>query len=288
VPGLEFINRLQPVTYNMDLDVIDELLKPNKEEKQGEEVVPQGERLSQKATLPQEGTSPQGVTPIQEATPPHDVTPPQGATPSQEEALPQELIEINKKAREAKEKQLQTGFLAQDVEEVAKSIGYEFSGVDVDEKGIYGLRYAEFVVPLVKAVQELSEQNDRLLAQLNELTELVYSLQGKDNAPALEENAPETKSTGLQDATSSGASLQQNSPNPFSQATAIRYTLPQTGKAAQLVVSSTAGSIVRQIPLQPGTDSVTIEGGALAAGIYYYSLYVGSSLVDTKTMVLTK
>jgi hypothetical protein len=27
VPGLDFINRLQPVTYNMNLDVLDELMK---------------------------------------------------------------------------------------------------------------------------------------------------------------------------------------------------------------------------------------------------------------------
>ncbi|MDR1120364.1 MAG: hypothetical protein LBM08_05560 [Dysgonamonadaceae bacterium] len=86
--------------------------------------------------------------------------------------MSQELIALDKKAREAKEKRIQTGFVAQDVEEVAQSIGYDFSGVDVDETGIYGLRYAEFVVPLVKAVQELSEQNDRLQAQVNELTEL--------------------------------------------------------------------------------------------------------------------
>jgi hypothetical protein len=33
--------------------------------------------------------------------------------------------------------------------------GYDFSGVDVDETSVYGLRYSEFVVPLVKAVQEL-------------------------------------------------------------------------------------------------------------------------------------
>jgi hypothetical protein len=32
----------------------------------------------------------------------------------------------------------------------------------------------------------------------------------------------------------------------------------------------------------------TIEGGALLAGIYYYSLYVGNSLIDTKKMILTK
>ncbi|MEM9849058.1 MAG: hypothetical protein AAF847_14325 [Bacteroidota bacterium] len=54
-----------------------------------------------------------------------------------------------------------SGFIAQEVEATAKQLDYDFSGVDVpqDEGDIYGLRYAEFVVPLVKAVQELSAEN---------------------------------------------------------------------------------------------------------------------------------
>jgi hypothetical protein len=234
VPGLNFINRLQPVTFNLDLDVMDGLLNIDKTKRQGEE------------------------------------------------ELSPELIGINKKAREAKEKVKQTGFIAQDVEEVAKSIGYDFSGVDVDEAGIYGLRYAEFVVPLVKAVQELS-------VQVNELTALVDSLRGKEpESGALRSAIAGESATGLQDAADSGASLQQNTPNPFNQSTVIRYTLPQTGKPAQMVISNTAGTIVRQILLSGGTSSITIEGGALSAGVYYYSLYVGNRLIDTKQMILTK
>ncbi|MBK8506838.1 MAG: tail fiber domain-containing protein [Saprospiraceae bacterium] len=63
-----------------------------------------------------------------------------------------------------KQKILQTGFIAQEVESVAQSIGYDFSGVDRpgDEQGIYGLRYAEFVMSFVKAVQELKDENERL------------------------------------------------------------------------------------------------------------------------------
>jgi trimeric autotransporter adhesin len=55
-----------------------------------------------------------------------------------------------------KEKILYTGFLAQEVEEAANSLNFDFSGVDKpsNPKGYYGLRYSEFVVPLVKAVQE--------------------------------------------------------------------------------------------------------------------------------------
>jgi hypothetical protein len=53
---------------------------------------------------------------------------------------------------------IHTGFIAQEVEAAAKEIGYDFHGVVIpqNEKDNYGLRYAEFVVPLVKAVQELN------------------------------------------------------------------------------------------------------------------------------------
>lgn len=62
-------------------------------------------------------------------------------------------IETNKK------QEIQTGFIAQEVEEVAKELGFEFSGIDKpkNEDDFYGLRYAEFVVPIVKAVQEQQE-----------------------------------------------------------------------------------------------------------------------------------
>ncbi|MBK9255969.1 MAG: tail fiber domain-containing protein [Saprospiraceae bacterium] len=76
------------------------------------------------------------------------------------------------------EKIKMTGFLAQEVEAAAKKINYDFSGVDVPkvDGGLYSLRYAEFVVPLVKAVQEqqimieqLKLQNDILLKRIEKL-----------------------------------------------------------------------------------------------------------------------
>ena len=63
----------------------------------------------------------------------------------------------------------QTGFIAQEVEQAAKETNYDFSGVTVpkSDEGLYSIRYAEFVVPLVKAVQELSQSNDELKAVVN-------------------------------------------------------------------------------------------------------------------------
>jgi len=76
------------------------------------------------------------------------------------------------------EKITQTGFIAQEVEMVAKEIGYDFCGISLpsNEKDLYGLRYSEFVVPLVKAVQEqqvmiedLKNTNKNLLERLEKL-----------------------------------------------------------------------------------------------------------------------
>jgi hypothetical protein len=236
VPGLDFINRLQPVTYNLDLGVIDNLLSEAKK-----------------------------------------------SADNSEQPLFQELTDIEKKAREAKEKQVQTGFLAQDVEEIAKSIGYDFSGVDVDEAGIYGLRYAEFVVPLAKAVQELSEQNERLEALVNSLLE-------KDADSDLLRSGNATESTtGLQDVANSGASLQQNSPNPFNQSTQIKYYLPATVKTAYLCIYDLQGAQLKQTAIQERGEGIQIlYGSELKAGIYLYSLIADGQEVDTKRMILTK
>lgn len=69
--------------------------------------------------------------------------------------LPEEL----KAAAAEKAKVRYTGFLAQEVEFAAEAAGYDFSGIDRPKEGhdAYGIRYAEFVVPLVKAIQEQQE-----------------------------------------------------------------------------------------------------------------------------------
>jgi hypothetical protein len=69
-----------------------------------------------------------------------------------------------------------TGFSAQQVEKAAKQIGYDFSGVDApkNDKDMYALRYSDFVVPLVKAVQELSKINDDKSAAIDSLEETCF------------------------------------------------------------------------------------------------------------------
>lgn len=76
---------------------------------------------------------------------------------------------------------LQSGFIAQEVEAAANGIGYEFNGIvkPQNDSDFYSLRYAEFVVPLVKAVQEQQSQIDTLQKELNDLKAVVQKLVDK-------------------------------------------------------------------------------------------------------------
>ncbi len=71
-----------------------------------------------------------------------------------------------------------TGFIAQDVFSAANNIGYQFSGVlkPGNENGLYSLSYEQFVVPLVKSAQELSNGNGELLAKLQKINNRFQQL----------------------------------------------------------------------------------------------------------------
>lgn len=81
-------------------------------------------------------------------------------------------------ALKAKAGEIESGFIAQEVEAAARAVGYDFSGIDApqNEYSLYGLRYAEFVVPLVKAVQELQQKLEILKRENVELKELEAEL----------------------------------------------------------------------------------------------------------------
>ena len=110
VPGLKFIMLLKPITYNLDIQKINEFLN-----------------------IPDSLQNMENIT--------------------------------------EKQKIRYSGFIAQDVQKAAESIGYDFSGVDKPKNpnDTYALRYADFVVPLVKAVQEQQMIIQQQQAQITEL-----------------------------------------------------------------------------------------------------------------------
>jgi hypothetical protein len=226
VPGLAFINKLNPVTYNLSLSSINKFISNEKKDTKGKTIAPSTE-------------------------------------------------EVN--AQKAKEQIVYSGFVAQDVEKVAKALNYNFSGVDApkNDKDLYGLRYAEFVVPLVKAVQELSAKNDELEQRVAKLESLLTAQSSTTN------NAMQVISL-------SSASLSQNTPNPFKGATTIHYNLPQQYSSAKIIIMSN-GKLIKEVNLSgAGQGSINVDASSLASSTYTYSLYVDGKLIDSKQMMLTK
>jgi hypothetical protein len=74
-----------------------------------------------------------------------------------------------------------SGFIAQEVEQAAQAIGYNFSGIDAPKNpdDFYGLRYAEFVVPLVKAVQEQQAVIENQQADIDRLLIALENVQAE-------------------------------------------------------------------------------------------------------------
>ena len=118
VPGLSFISRLRPVTYNLNIQ-------------RQNEMVHTGERLE--SDWPGK----------------YDI-----------------------------EKIKMTGFIAQEVEQAANDAGYDFSGVEIpkDPNDLYSLRYSDFVVPLVKAVQEMNATDIDLRELISNQQEIIETL----------------------------------------------------------------------------------------------------------------
>ena len=118
VPGLDFIKKLQPVTYYFDNDKLNEFTKT-------------------------------GVINNNNVYP------------------------VSYKG----EKEIQTGFLAQDVEKAANELGYHFDGVRTpsNEKDHYSLAYSQFIMPLVKGMQEQQVIIEKQNATISEMKLTIES-----------------------------------------------------------------------------------------------------------------
>ena len=211
---------------------------------------------------------------------------------------------ILKKALAEKSKIIYSGFLAQEVEKAAKKAGFNFSGVvqPNNDKDPYGLRYAEFTVPLVKATQEQQtiiedlklenqEQQQELVAQRKELRQLQKEMQAyKTLFDELIANKTTNPQAGNQNLIlERKASLSQNHPNPFQQQTSVNYFIPKNVQSAKLQVMTADGKVVGILNIDgKGKGQTTIETGTYPSGVYYYALVLDGQVFETKRMVLVK
>lgn len=130
---------------------------------------------------------------------------------------------------------------------------------------------------LVNAVKELNEIAKTLSAEVQEQKRMIAKLESE--IAALKKGEPLKESGGE-------ARLWQNFPNPYRDATTIRYYLPAESASAILRVVSMSGQemFTRQLTEQ-GESEIELSGLNLSSGNYVCELIVGGKVVARMKMI---
>ncbi len=249
VPGIEFINMLRPVTYTLDLNGVNESI--------------QAARMKSDKGLPSVGpknSTQAGSRPVKPTHP--------------------SVSSADRTAVAEKSTVVFTGFIAQEVEASARKLNFNFSGVDAprDKNGFYGLRYGDFVVPLVRAVQEINKKLEEQNKELMEKNQLLEQRLTKLEAivARLEPGA----------VTTAAGYLERIAPNPVSSTSVVRYYVPGEARMSKITLTDAKGSVVSSYNAEKGRGQIRVSRGNLAAGVYNLTLWIDGRLVDSQQVVV--
>ena len=200
---------------------------------------------------------------------------------------------------------IHSGFIAQEVDSVANVCGYVSSIVHrpANNTDPYTMAYSEFVVPLVKAVQELSKKTDSLQIlnklQQKQIAQIQNDLAACCGKPTNTDKMKSDNTSGqgnnettiqVELASINQIILYQNEPNPFDGSTVIRYFIPENIQIeGYMVFYDSYGNEIKKVEIkETGAGKIEANAQNLAAGIYSYSLIVNGKVVDTKKMMKNK
>ena len=152
------------------------------------------------------------------------------------------------------------GLIAQELQELYPEL------VEEGQDGYLAINYIELVPVLIRAIQELKEELD--------------ACKGFGEV----RNARST--TSIATSVSSQNKLYQNTPNPFKEATTIRFNLADDAKNAAICIFDMSGKMLKKLPISSDMTSVSINGYELGEGMFLYALMVNGQEIDTKRMIL--
>ncbi len=186
-----------------------------------------------------------------------------------------------------------SGLIAQGVDSAANAVGFTSSIVHrpTNSSDIYRLNYAEIVVPLIQAVQDLSHIVDSMAIHSKTTDSLLTVLQnccvtGSIQKTMQNNSNEQGNSTNIHNIElANNAVLYQNAPNPFGEGTTIKYFIPDN-MDAQIVFYDNYGNQIKIYKVaENGMGQLNVSATNLAAGVYSYSLIVNGKVVDTKKML---
>lgn len=142
--------------------------------------------------------------------------------------------------------------------------------VDEDADGNISVNYVEMVPLLIQSIKELKAE--------------IEELKGNEKKKVASRN---NSATSVEGPEADLFSVSQNEPNPFTERTTIKLSIPKKTQAAALIIYDMSGKQIKQINInERGKTSVNITSEGLAAGMYLYSLIADGKVISTKRMIL--
>jgi len=135
-------------------------------------------------------------------------------------------------------------------------------------------------------VEVLKKENEELKSQIASINEKLAQFDNSLQQCCFNYNQ-NTIGNEKQTIVTDKAMLQQNTPNPFSQNTSIKFYIPSTAKTAIIKVYTEQGVELKSFEItQKGVGEITITGNTFKAGTYIYQLIIDGQSIDAKKMQL--
>lgn len=174
----------------------------------------------------------------------------------------------------------QSGFIAQEVEQAARESGYDFNGVHVPttETDNYSLAYSQFVVPLVKGMQEqqaMIEAQSATLAQQQSQIEALQLLVAALAASPADKGATSPATTIPTDRIAVY-------PNPSSGTFTVST---QTIDEGRIEITNASGQVIQTRNLTRGTFNYTLDLTTHTRGIYLVKIITPNQTLTQKLIL---
>jgi hypothetical protein len=171
----------------------------------------------------------------------------------------------------------QHGFISQEMAEVFPELTKDILHPVMDEEGkvvseitYKAINYVGLISVLTSGIQELNTELQAVRQELNEY-------KANDNVRIqLMQNNNVIK----------GYSLEQNSPNPFSDRSVIRYKLVDDNSQATISIFNLNGGFVKEYPLEGTAGEITVLASEIGKGMFIYSLTVNGQEMISKRMIV--
>jgi hypothetical protein len=163
----------------------------------------------------------------------------------------------------------QMGLIAQAVERVVPEV------VTTNDNGIKTIAYSNMVGLLVEAIKQEDVKINMLQHKVDSLTDV-----NKQTGANFNENRMGEKRE---------AKLYPCKSCPVNQNATFQCYVPYESKSANLLVFDMNGALKKTILINGKEEqSISVPGGELLAGMYYYSLMIDGNEVDTKKVIVTQ